>query len=96
MSLNDFPKAQVNEAQGKVFEARITDENRINAVTLDLLVTKDESFLTAAVQFFESVDNSNTVIESKGTATLAKDEDCLLYTSPSPRDHQPSRMPSSA
>ena len=22
--------------------------------------------------------------------------DCLLYTSPSPRDHQPSRMPSSA
>ena len=21
---------------------------------------------------------------------------CLLYTSPSPRDHQPSRMPSSA
>gem|GEM_PF-3954691 len=75
VSLNDFPKAQVNEAQGKVFEARITDENRINAVTLDLLVTKDESFLTAAVQFFESVDNSNTVIESKGTATLAKDED---------------------
>ena len=75
VSLNDFPKAQVNEAQGKVFEARITDENRINAVTLNLLVTKDESFLTAAVQFFESVDNSNTVIESKGTATLAKDED---------------------
>ena len=23
-------------------------------------------------------------------------KDCLLYTSPSPRDHQPSRMPSSA
>ena len=27
---------------------------------------------------------------------LGKDEDCLLYTSPSPRDRQKSRMPSSA
>ena len=26
----------------------------------------------------------------------AQDEDCLLYTSPSPRDRQKSRMPSSA
>ena len=27
---------------------------------------------------------------------LAPDSDCLLYTSPSPRDRQKSRMPSSA
>ena len=27
---------------------------------------------------------------------LAEDEDCLLYTSPSPRDRYGSRMPSSA
>ena len=27
---------------------------------------------------------------------LARDNDCLLYTSPSPRDRQKSRMPSSA
>ena len=27
---------------------------------------------------------------------LAQDEDCLLYTSPSPRDQRGSRMPSSA
>ena len=27
---------------------------------------------------------------------LGPSRDCLLYTSPSPRDHQPSRMPSSA
>ena len=26
----------------------------------------------------------------------AQDDDCLLYTSPSPRDRQKSRMPSSA
>ena len=29
-------------------------------------------------------------------SSLIKDGNCLLYTSPSPRDHQPSRMPSSA
>ena len=28
--------------------------------------------------------------------TATKDTDCLLYTSPSPRDRQKSRMPSSA
>ena len=28
--------------------------------------------------------------------TLEGIKGCLLYTSPSPRDHQPSRMPSSA
>ena len=30
------------------------------------------------------------------TADLGQGEDCLLYTSPSPRDRQKSRMPSSA
>ena len=36
-------------------------------------------------------------IEASITTTLiAKDSDCLLYTSPSPRDAQLSRMPSSA
>ena len=29
-------------------------------------------------------------------STYGKDGDCLLYTSPSPRDRQKSRMPSSA
>ena len=36
------------------------------------------------------VDEDNNV-DVKMTLTT-----CLLYTSPSPRDHQPSRMPSSA
>ena len=38
-----------------------------------------------------------SLIEHKSiNTTLAKAKACLLYTSPSPRDHQPSRMPSSA
>ena len=32
----------------------------------------------------------------KGTLTLGRQYDCLLYTSPSPRDQRGSRMPSSA
>ena len=31
-----------------------------------------------------------------GVRTIAMDSTCLLYTSPSPRDRQKSRMPSSA
>ena len=32
----------------------------------------------------------------RGEEKMAEYRNCLLYTSPSPRDHQPSRMPSSA
>ena len=35
-------------------------------------------------------------IRSQLLKTLIEDLDCLLYTSPSPRDRQKSRMPSSA
>ena len=34
--------------------------------------------------------------EVYAVSRLAEDEDCLLYTSPSPRDVEESRMPSSA
>ena len=59
ISLNDFPENQVDQAREKVFQAGITDENRIDAVALDLLATEDESFLEGAVQFFEFVENPN-------------------------------------
>ena len=39
-----------------------------------------------------SVTASIEVLESQ----INRDKDCLLYTSPSPRDSSPSRMPSSA
>ena len=38
----------------------------------------------------------NVKLSSTTSATIAQGEDCLLYTSPSPRDVVPSRMPSSA
>ena len=36
------------------------------------------------------------ILSYKNTQVIAIDRDCLLYTSPSPRDRQKSRMPSSA
>ena len=41
---------------------------------------------------------SKKILEFKGNKIIAldRDKDCLLYTSPSPRDKRQSRMPSSA
>ena len=58
-------------------------ENGFNVVLADMLDPEDERF-------------QETIRELKvlGAEVLAKN--CLLYTSPSPRDRQKSRMPSSA
>ena len=43
-----------------------------------------------------SIDSEEETNVKKFNLALAFDDDCLLYTSPSPRDRQKSRMPSSA
>ena len=43
-----------------------------------------------------SLEADAMVKEGKGLAKIHKNIVCLLYTSPSPRDRQKSRMPSSA
>ena len=57
------------------------------------------SFLNKVKRFFtikpSSLDDVSVLLEDALTARLI-DKDCLLYTSPSPRDRQKSRMPSSA
>ena len=42
------------------------------------------------------VNGSKQPIESEHNCILVQNGDCLLYTSPSPRDRTRSRMPSSA
>ena len=42
------------------------------------------------------LDDSGNKLISYGVSSYGYDVSCLLYTSPSPRDRQKSRMPSSA
>ena len=39
---------------------------------------------------------NNIILDDTGKVTVAEKKFCLLYTSPSPRDVEESRMPSSA
>ena len=43
-----------------------------------------------------TIVNDDFKLENEVSTTLIRVEDCLLYTSPSPRDLSTSRMPSSA
>ena len=45
---------------------------------------------------YEEEDEDGEVIEDGDEEVDEDDDDCLLYTSPSPRDQRGSRMPSSA
>ena len=47
-------------------------------------------------KFKEDFCNAGATQFGSGWCWLVKDKDCLLYTSPSPRDSDSSRMPSSA
>ena len=51
---------------------------------LEPIIETSERYRTALANLAEAKD------------TYANDKDCLLYTSPSPRDPKTSRMPSSA
>ena len=55
--------------------------------------------VTGSANFESSLTNAGTLAvkpQSAPAAPSSPDSDCLLYTSPSPRDRQKSRMPSSA
>ena len=52
--------------------------------------------LDRATQAGAIIERVQTMVPRGETVFLLSDENCLLYTSPSPRDRQKSRMPSSA
>ena len=59
--------------------------------SLEKLITEEANTLGCQVEFFQNN------IEGEIINKLNRlDDSCLLYTSPSPRDRQKSRMPSSA
>eukprot|EP01015_Nassula_variabilis_P021685 TRINITY_DN3890_c0_g1_i22.p1 TRINITY_DN3890_c0_g1~~TRINITY_DN3890_c0_g1_i22.p1 ORF type:complete len:172 (+),score=33.44 TRINITY_DN3890_c0_g1_i22:25-516(+) len=87
------------DAQG-VFKGRIkrAHENPIHT----LHFTDNNTFATGddegMVKLWDLRSNKSTfrIHEHGDTITALDHKDCLLYTSPSPRDRQKSRMPSSA
>ena len=76
------------------------------AVGTDVQITSTEGTIVdanaatgidAAAQRAHVADGETFTITGGGTTyTIELDSDCLLYTSPSPRDAHESRMPSSA
>ena len=85
--------------------ARVTVEDCIDKVESPyelVLVAKERTTqLNSGVEPTVSIDNDkNTVISlreiAKENVKVSDLKDCLLYTSPSPRDCDRSRMPSSA
>ena len=87
--------ATVNESE----EAK-TDEQSIPAIDIP-------SIAVPKIEIISDIDDSKLTVDEPSIVSEAKAEDkdekadekaepCLLYTSPSPRDVEESRMPSSA
>ena len=55
-------------------------------------ISDDEEFLISIIPVSSNISN----VSSSISVSFGQIGDCLLYTSPSPRDRQKSRMPSSA
>ena len=79
--------------RGRIFDAKgrvVADNKRILTVTIDREVLKDP------IDRLEMFQRLSGPLVMPIEMLFKRYEDCLLYTSPSPRDRQKSRMPSSA
>ena len=81
-SLEEFEVKKSSDSSGSIWHDAVTGDESAKPPLEDLETPQEEAF------------NSSLAASSLGTD--ATDSDCLLYTSPSPRDLSTSRMPSSA
>ena len=65
-------------------------------VTPQVLAQEDENIVVIGLQEDSAVGPDFSYLGAKSRTATKMDLACLLYTSPSPRDRQKSRMPSSA
>ena len=75
---------------GKISDFRITDGKGIGVI-LELSNGKEQWFFEDEIDLLD--EDGNLI---KKVNVTEENNNCLLYTSPSPRDRQKSRMPSSA
>ena len=80
--------------EGKSWGGRVSTSSSTTAINVD---RKPTSFGNTSVESGYAVGDYRLTCSFVGhKAILAQDTACLLYTSPSPRDVEESRMPSSA
>ena len=96
MSINGVPSQVVIEQLKKSFPEASRGSGQVIFQKADgsKLNTDDRAAITAALEEVLTLDGVSEIINP----FTVEDEinSCLLYTSPSPRDRQKSRMPSSA
>ena len=84
----------------KSFDELISKVKSGRKSTVALVCANDEHALEAVIHASDIVNAILVVekdkVEDLNSILASLDKDCLLYTSPSPRDFASSRMPSSA
>ena len=94
--MRDFPF--FDERDERRAEKKLYGRRGKNLMKTDVKETDTEYELEMDLPGFKKEEISISLEDGNLTIQAAKglDEDCLLYTSPSPRDSTSSRMPSSA
>ena len=80
-------------------DALLKDTSRSFFVTLEMLpknIRRQVGLLYLLARVADTIADTKTGSAEHLIEALAQYDDCLLYTSPSPRDAHESRMPSSA
>ena len=88
--------SSINTGQDEILEINkvVNDDGTIGNISR-ILIDFDYSFISQSIQSGK-IPLSAKYYLNLFDATSQEVEACLLYTSPSPRDRQKSRMPSSA
>ena len=92
-------KYSTDVEEGIVFEQSVESGKKVDEQTeIQLTVSKGVQTESVPNVAGQSLDDAKKTLEDKGfkVSTVEIYNDCLLYTSPSPRDAHESRMPSSA
>ena len=95
---NDVSKDAIKQSQIILLEGYLWDEGEPKKAFEKAIQNANKVAMSLSDQF--CVDRHKPhfleLVKNKLDITFANEQDCLLYTSPSPRDRQKSRMPSSA
>ena len=97
----DLSKKIADESKKEVDQTKKLNaiERSINKSTSDSMLRSKQQQATRIMEEIAKIQNKKADLSKKHAVEeerLGKAKDCLLYTSPSPRDKRQSRMPSSA